>query len=376
MSDQSLAGTILPISEIKVGMRFRKDIGDIVPLAQSIREVGLLHPIVIDSQKNLIAGFRRIKAVQSLGWTRIPVHIVDLKDLAKGEVQENVVRKDFTPSEMVAIKRALEPQVKETRIGHRLSKEDEKKVDNLPTFPKGETREIVATFVGASGKTLEKAEAVVEAAEREPEKYALLLEKTDDGTVSVDKAFRTIKRDQQIADLKEKAKNLPKVEGKFDVIVVDPPWPYGTEYNSEARRCASPYPEMNLDKIKAIQLPANENCVLWLWTTNRFLHEAFHVLESWGYTPKTVLTWGKYRIGTGDALRGQTEHCILSIYGNPRINLESQSTLLLAKNGQHSQKPKEFYQLVDAICFGKKLDYFAREKREGWEGYGTKELET
>jgi N6-adenosine-specific RNA methylase IME4/ParB-like chromosome segregation protein Spo0J len=360
----------LDISEIKIGTRFRKDIGDISSLAQSIREVGLLHSIVVDSQKNLIAGYRRIKAVQTLGWTRVPVHTVDLKDLLKGEFHENAFRKDFAPSEWVAIKRALEPKIS--------ADAEEREKAGIPSsnLDEGRTDEKIASFVGVGKDTLRKSEAIVEAAEKEPEKYALLLEKVDDGTISVDKAFKGIRRDEQLAELKEIAKNLPKIEGKYDVIIVDPPWPYGTEYDSETRRCASPYPEISLEEIRNLKLPANDKCVLWLWTTNRFLHDAFHILEAWGYTPKTVLTWGKYRMGTGDWLRGQTEHCILGIHGNPRINLENQSTLLIAKSGAHSQKPNKFYQLVDAICFGKKLDYYAREKRQGWDVYGTLERTT
>jgi len=48
---------------------------------------------------------------------------------------------------------------------------------------------------------------------------------------------------------------------------------------------------------------------------NSHLHEAFHVLEAWGFEPKTVLTWAKHGIGLGKYLRGQTEHCILAVRG-------------------------------------------------------------
>jgi len=58
--------------------------------------------------------------------------------------------------------------------------------------------------------------------------------------------------------------DVPPLTGTYDVIVVDPPWAYGTEYDPDGRRTASPYPEMSLDEIKAIQLPASDNCVLWL----------------------------------------------------------------------------------------------------------------
>lgn len=93
----------------KSGARFRRDLGDIPALATNIEEIGLLHPIVITLDNTLIAGMRRLQAVQFLGWREVPVRVVDLDDVVRGEHDENVVRKDFLPSEAVAIAKALEP---------------------------------------------------------------------------------------------------------------------------------------------------------------------------------------------------------------------------------------------------------------------------
>jgi ParB family chromosome partitioning protein len=95
------------IDRIIVENRFRQDLGDIDGLAQSIRELGLLHPIVVQPDGRLIAGQRRLEACKQLGWTEIPVHVVSLDDVLQGELQENTRRKDFTPTELVAIFRAL-----------------------------------------------------------------------------------------------------------------------------------------------------------------------------------------------------------------------------------------------------------------------------
>ena len=70
----------VPIDRIVVGERVRKDLGDIKVLAASIKEVGLLHPIVVDADYRLIAGRRRLAACKSLGWKKIPVHIIPLKE--------------------------------------------------------------------------------------------------------------------------------------------------------------------------------------------------------------------------------------------------------------------------------------------------------
>ena len=129
---------------------------------------------------------------------------------------------------------------------------------------------------------------------------------------------------------------------------------------------------MSLAEIHAMPIAdwAHEDSTLWLWTTNAFMWEAFMCLQMWGFEQKTILTWMKNRIGTGDWLRGETEHCLLAIKGKPTVALTNQSTALLAPADKHSEKPKEFYELVEAFCPGSRLDVFARGRRDGWESYG------
>ena len=99
----------MAINKIRVRDRFRKDLGDIDSLAASIDEVGLLHPIVVRPDGRLIAGERRLAACKELGWTSVPVTFVDLKEIIRGEFAENAHRKNFLPSEIDAIRRALLP---------------------------------------------------------------------------------------------------------------------------------------------------------------------------------------------------------------------------------------------------------------------------
>src|ERR1039457_3539068 len=97
------------IEQIQIGFRYRKDLGDLRPLVDSIAEVGLLHPVVVTPEGRLIAGQRRLEACRLLGWMEVPVTVVDLYQAARGEAHENFVRKDLLPSEIVALKRAIEP---------------------------------------------------------------------------------------------------------------------------------------------------------------------------------------------------------------------------------------------------------------------------
>src|SRR5216684_904054 len=100
---------LMDIEQIQVGFRYRKDLGDLRVLAESIGDVGLLHPVVVTPEGRLIAGQRRLEACRLLGWTEVPVTVVDLYQAARGEAHENFVRKDLLPSEIVALKRAIEP---------------------------------------------------------------------------------------------------------------------------------------------------------------------------------------------------------------------------------------------------------------------------
>lgn len=92
----------IPIAQIVVGERRRLEYGDLHELAASIEQYGLIHPIVVDADGRLVAGERRLKACQSLGWTEIDVRDFGaLTDAERSEIEleENLRRKDLTPYE-------------------------------------------------------------------------------------------------------------------------------------------------------------------------------------------------------------------------------------------------------------------------------------
>ena len=181
-------------------------------------------------------------------------------------------------------------------------------------------------------------------------------------------------RKQQIAQMREDIEKgtLELPEGKFEVIVIDPAWDYGTDksYNPDGFRGTAPYPTMSLQEIKAIKIPASDDCILWLWTTHKFIRHSFDLLDAWGFRDVSILTWVKNKMGIGKWLRSKSEYCIMAVKGKPLINLTNQTTVLMADAKGHSTKPTEFYDMVDKLCVGRKLDYFARKKREGWDIFG------
>lgn len=184
----------------------------------------------------------------------------------------------------------------------------------------------------------------------------------------IKKAERKDELNRQQDDINAGRIVLP--DGVFEVIVIDPPWPYGTKYDPKGRRIANPYPEMSLEEIQDIELPMADDCVLWLWTTHKFMRHSFGILDTWKFKDVAILTWVKNKIGMGNWLRSQSEFCVMAVYGKPQVNLANQTTVLNGQARQHSRKPEEFYALVESLCIGRRLDYFSREKREGWEQLG------
>ncbi len=92
------------ISDITVNDRVRKEMGDLVPLMDSLEKHGLISPIVVSDDFQLVAGHRRLQAATKLGWKEVEVIIINNlseEDLLEIELSENVYRKDFSPLELL-----------------------------------------------------------------------------------------------------------------------------------------------------------------------------------------------------------------------------------------------------------------------------------
>jgi N6-adenosine-specific RNA methylase IME4/ParB-like chromosome segregation protein Spo0J len=367
---------LVPVKSIRVENRFRKQLGDLTPLVDSIRALGLLHPILVNREHRLIAGARRLGACKQLGWRVIPARVIDLDEL-RAEHDENVVRQDFLPSEAVGIKRAmeeLERQRARDRMseGGKLSKKGMITGGKIPPLKKGKTRDKLAAHVGMSYKTLRRAEEILIAGEQQPEKYGDLVKEMDSKGTTVTAVYRRLKIRQEAERLKTEPPPFPN--GKYSVIVVDPPWPY------KLPNLLS-YPAMSFEEIQRLPVMslADENCVVFLWSTNFHLHKAFHVLEAWGFEYKTIISWvktakngGNFQ-GVGYWVRNNTEQILVGARGRPLINLVDQTTAFLCPpvSSEHSRKPAAFFKMIESLCPQKnRLEMFARSKREGWDGHG------
>lgn len=169
------------IDRIKVVDRHRVDLGDLSDLAASISIHGLMHPVVVTEDGRLIAGQRRLEACRSLGWTEIPVKFItdvsSAAQLLEMERDENTCRKEMTPSERIALGRALEalerPKAK-ARMDEGRERAHASRRGEVGSVPPNEpnrrksydVREEVAPAVGMSTATYSRAKQLVTAAEQ------------------------------------------------------------------------------------------------------------------------------------------------------------------------------------------------------------------
>jgi N6-adenosine-specific RNA methylase IME4 len=193
-----------------------------------------------------------------------------------------------------------------------------------------------------------------------------------DRTQRVSGVYRKLVVAEKAEALRKETPPLPQ-RGPYRVIVADPPWAYDKRPLDASHRSTPPYPQMGIDEIRDLPVAgiAHDDALLWLWTTNAHMREAFAVLDAWDFQHKTILTWVKDRMGMGEWLRGQSEHCLLAVRGRPTLQLFNQTTVLHAPVGVHSAKPDAFYELVETLCPAPRYaELFQRKARPGWDGHG------
>jgi hypothetical protein len=163
----------------------------------------LIHPVTITKDSLLIAGVRRIEAFKKIHMEDIPVHVLDIQIKENGEIDENLVRKEFTVEEKVAIKRYRE-SIEPSFQGQRNDLLELR--GKFPQSDINQRRERIAKFTGASYKTFSKLEEVVKAAQQNPQQFSQLPKKIDSGQMSVSKASMLIQRENKKQELLEKAR--------------------------------------------------------------------------------------------------------------------------------------------------------------------------
>lgn len=173
---------------------------------------------------------------------------------------------------------------------------------------------------------------------------------------------------------------------KYRTIVADPPWHYaaalpGVSNGKIGARKEFPYPTMTLAEIRQLPIPtlADDDCRLFLWTTDRYLPDSFRLLEVWGFRYRQTLVWSK--VGAppfgGSVAPITAEFLLVATQGAPeRLSRGSASVVTANRvgSGSHSRKPELFMDLIEEVSPGPRLEMFARRQRLGWDTWGNEAL--
>lgn len=171
---------------------------------------------------------------------------------------------------------------------------------------------------------------------------------------------------------------------KFATVLADPPWRFQNRTGKMApeHRRLNRYGTMTLEEIIALPVadvtasPAH----LYLWVPNALLPQGLEVMKAWGFEYKSNIVWHKVRKdggsdgrGVGFYFRNVTELVLFGTRGKNARTLQpgrTQVNLLGTRKREHSRKPDEFYDIVEACSPGPRLEIFARGTRPGWTTWG------
>lgn len=173
---------------------------------------------------------------------------------------------------------------------------------------------------------------------------------------------------------------------KYNVIYADPPWKYNSKrakyIDNNSGETEKHYPTMTLKELKSLKVNeiADENCMLFCWVTFPLLKEGLELIESWGFTYKTMaFSWMKTTkdgikptFGIGYYTRSNVEVCLLGVKGKAFKKRSDISSVVIEPRMRHSQKPDEVRKRIELLVGEDlpKIELFARQKSEGWDVWG------
>ena len=250
-----------------------------------------------------------------------------------------------------------------------------------------ETRNELSKVASVSHDTISKVKKIQEKAPEE------VKAKLATGEVSINAAYKEIKKEEKKEELQEKKKEYEKrIESNtnnefkidifntnetFRVIYADPAWSYNDKQDTPQLGGASKhYDTMSIAELS--KLPVNKisekNSILFLWVTSPLLEDAFKVVSSWGFKYKTSFIWDKVKHNMGHYNSVRHEILLVCTKGSctPDNKVLYNSVQRIERNNNHSEKPIEFLNIIDELYnYGNKLEMFCRTiKKEKWYGWG------
>ena len=329
----------------------------------------------------LLDGHNRLDICQAHGidLEYVEIELAD-RDAAMLWIEENQLgRRNLTMDQLVAV--AFSVQTRRTEIAKRERANAPNRdkwsgmfaprplVDNVTTNgkPTERTRASVAKEFGVPERKLR---AMQEISKKAPE----MANAIRSGQKTISDATREIKRAEVIERLESvDAIQQKELVGEYDVIVIDPPWPMEKiERDVRQNQVCFEYPTMTTGSIAEMKMPAAEDCHLWMWTTHKYLIDAFYILHCWGF--KYVCTFVWHKPGGFQPFGLPQYNCEFALYarrGSPSfIDTKAFPVCFNAPRGAHSEKPDAFYEMVRRVTAGRRIDIFNRRNIEGFDVWG------
>jgi len=181
---------------------------------------------------------------------------------------------------------------------------------------------------------------------------------------------------------------MDRIQGRFSTILADPPWRFMNRTGKMApeHQRLMRYPTMEMEEIYELPIGhlAAAKSHLYLWVPNALLAEGLETMRRWGFTYKSNLVWYKTRKdggpdgrGVGFYFRNVTELVLFGVRGSFRTLAPGrrQVNLFTSRKREHSRKPDELYDLIEACSPGPYVEIFARHPRAGWRQWGNEIVE-
>lgn len=167
----------------------------------------------------------------------------------------------------------------------------------------------------------------------------------------------------------------------YGAIEIDVPWKYENwSKKGEWKNASRHYECMSIEEIAALHVGhyAAPDCALFMWVTDPFLDAAFGIMRGWGFRYTTVaFTWAKltrrgnpWHMGAGYWTRANPEMVLMGTIGEPKRKSRAVRQLVVAPLREHSRKPDEVKERIEALVDGPYLELFARSRRRGWTSWG------
>ncbi|MDR1574144.1 MAG: ParB N-terminal domain-containing protein [Clostridiales Family XIII bacterium] len=354
-------------------------------LKADIAARGVMVPIEYDERGNVLDGHHRIRACAELGISDFPKVIRAGMDEAEKRAHArklNLARRHLTAEqrrELIRDQLTETPEKSDRRIADGLGvdhktigaeRKNMERIGEIPQCPRetkdGRTYPACRRPVSIFNPTAREAEAV--------QNPAVLERLRTGGAESVAEAVREERRAEIVSKLDAiTAKEAKALQGVYDAIVIDPPWPMQKiERDDRPNQSEFDYPVMTESELAALKIPAAESCHMWLWTTHKFLPMALRLLEAWGFKYVCAFVW--HKPGGFQPFGLPQYNCEFSLYarrGTPEfIDAKAFPTCFNAPRGAHSEKPDEFYDTVRRVTAGRRADMFNRRPVEGFDAWG------